>query len=233
MKLFGVEIDERSREEIFESILERVESSRQTFVVTANAVIMLRVRKDPNYKRAVEMADIVIPDGTGIVLASRIKGREIHKYPGVELSMDLLKVGKKRGWKFYLLGAREEVVRKLSHVLIDEGINVVGYHHGYFDGKGPVEEIKSLEPDVVLVAMGVPKQEMWIAQNIDEFKKGLFIGVGGTFDVLAGFKKRAPKWMVNLGLEWLYRIFQDPLRRWKIPFELAQFLFYAFREGKG
>jgi N-acetylglucosaminyldiphosphoundecaprenol N-acetyl-beta-D-mannosaminyltransferase len=232
MKLFGLEIDERSQEEIFQSIFERVESSQRAFVVTANAVIMLRIRKDPDYRKAVEKADIVIPDGAGIVLASRIKGKVVHKYPGVELTVDLLRVGKDRRWKFYLLGAREEVVEKLKNILASDGVNVVGYHHGYFDGKGPVDEIKSKEPDIVLVAMGVPKQEMWIAQNIDEFEKGIFIGVGGTFDVLAGFKKRAPEWMVKAGLEWLYRILQDPLRRWKIPFELAEFLLCVLREGK-
>ena len=231
MKLFGIEIDEREREEIFRDIRGRIERNERAFVVTANALIMLKVAKLPEYRKAIEKADLVIPDGSGIVLVSKLRGRRVHKYPGVELAVDLLKEGKKKGWSFYLLGAREEVVGKLAKKLRENGINVVGYHHGYFKGDGPLEEMRERKPDVVFVAMGAPKQEMWIARNLDSFEKGIFLGVGGTFDVLSGCKRRAPEWMVKMGLEWLYRIFQEPSRRWKVPFELAEFLIRALWEG--
>ncbi len=224
MKLFGIEIDERSRVEVLKDLTGRIDSSRKVFVVTANALIMTRVWEDSSYREAVKKADLVIPDGTGIALAARLKGKRIHKYPGVELAQDLLRIGRERGWKFYLLGARFEVVRRLAAKLEDEGISVVGFHHGYFDGEGPAKEIASLKPDVVFVAMGVPKQELWIVRNLEKFEKGLFIGVGGTFDVLAGFKRRAPRWMVKMGLEWLYRILQEPHRRWKVALKLLKFL---------
>ncbi len=226
MKLFGIEIDGRSREEIFKDIVKRIDSSQRVFVVTANAVIMLKVKENPKYRKAVESADLVVPDGSGIVLVSKLKGKRISKYPGVELARDLVSEGSKKKWKFYLLGARERVVSKLAKDLKQRGVNVCGYHHGYFDGKGPVEEISEKKPDIILVAMGVPKQELWIYENMEKFRKGLFIGVGGTFDVMAGFKKRAPKWMVKAGLEWLYRIFQDP-KRWKVLFRLFRFFIYA------
>ena len=226
MKLFGVEIDERSREEIFRDVVHRVDSSQRTFVVTANAVIMLRAKEDERYREALMEADLVVPDGTGIVVAARFKGKRIGKYPGVELAKDLIDEGIKRGWKFYLLGAREEVVSKLAEDLRRKGLDVCGYHHGYFEGRGPVDEIAVKKPDVVLVAMGVPKQELWIHENIYRFEKGLFMGVGGTFDVLAGFKKRAPRWMIRAGLEWFYRISQDP-KRWKVFFKLMKFFFCA------
>ncbi len=226
MKLFGVDIDERSREEILEDLIQRIDSSKRTFVVTANAVIMLKAKEDVDYRKALMKADLVVPDGTGIVLAAKLKGKRIGKYPGVEISKDLIDEGIKRNWKFYLLGAEEKVVSKLFKELKSRGLKVCGYHHGYFEGAGPVDEIRSKNPDVVLVAMGVPKQEMWIYENIDEFEKGLFMGVGGTFDVLAGFKKRAPEWMINAGLEWLYRISRDP-KRWKVILKLIKFFFYA------
>ncbi len=226
MKLFGVDIDERSREEILEDLIQRIDSSKRTFVVTANAVIMLKAKEDVDYRKALMKADLVVPDGTGIVLAAKLKGKRIGKYPGVEISKDLIDEGIKRNWKFYLLGAEEKVVSKLFEELKSRGLKVCGYHHGYFEGAGPVDEIRSKNPDVVLVAMGVPKQEMWIYENIDEFEKGLFMGVGGTFDVLAGFKKRAPEWMINAGLEWFYRISRDP-KRWKVIFKLIKFFFYA------
>lgn len=226
MNLFGVEIDERSREEILEDVIRRIDSSQKTFVVTANAVIMLKAKEDRRYREALTRADLVVPDGTGIVIAAKFKGKKIWKYPGVELAKDLIDEGMKRKWKFYLLGAREEVVSKLARDLKRDGLDVCGYHHGYFEGRGPIEEIMKEKPDVVLVAMGVPKQEFWIHENLDKFEKGFFIGVGGTFDVLAGFKKRAPSWMIKAGLEWLYRISQDP-KRWKVLFKLMKFFFYA------
>ncbi len=226
MKLFGIEIDERPRGEILRDIIQRISSSKRTFVVTANALIMLKAKEDKEYRDALKSADLVVPDGTGIVIAARFKGKKIGKYPGVELTKDLINEGMNRDWKFYLLGAREEVVSKLAKALGAKGLNICGYHHGYFEGNGPVEDIASKRPDVVLVAMGVPKQELWIHKNIDKFDKGLFIGVGGTFDVLSGFKKRAPNWMIEAGLEWLYRISQDP-RRWRNIFKLMKFFFYA------
>ena len=226
MKLFGVEIDERSREEILKDLIQRIDSSRRTFVVTANAVIMLKARENANYRKTLMKADLVVPDGTGIVVAAKIKGKNIGKYPGVEIAKDLIDEGMRKNWSFYLLGAKEEVVSKLSKDLEKKGLNVCGYHHGYFEGDGPVDEIAVKKPDVVLVAMGVPKQEMWICKNIEKFEKGLFMGVGGTFDVLSGFKKRAPRWMIKAGLEWLYRISQDP-KRWKVLFKLLKFFFYA------
>ena len=232
MNLFGIEIDEREREEIFQDIEKRIERNERAFVVTANALIMLKVAKLPEYREAIERADLVIPDGSGIALVAKFKGKKVHKYPGVELTVDLLDEGRERDWSFYLLGAREEVVEKLAKKLREDGINVVGYHHGYFEGEGPVDEIRDKEPDIVFVAMGAPKQEMWIARNLDSFEKGIFLGVGGTFDVLSGCKRRAPRWMVEVGLEWLYRIFQEPSRRWKVPFELAEFLIRALWEGR-
>jgi len=225
MKLFDVEIIERPRNEIKGELIERVEIGKKTFVVTANALIMLKVSEDEEYKRAVLKADYVIPDGFGVQLLHKLKRRKgFERYPGIEIAMDLLKEGKSRKWKFYLLGAREEVVERLYEILKDDGVNVVGYHHGYFQGDGPVEEIRKRTPDVVFVAMGAPKQELWIASHIDVFEKGLFIGVGGTFDVLAGYKKRAPIWMRRAGLEWLYRILQSPKERWNVPFKILKFL---------
>ena len=228
MKLFGVTITEMPRNELKETLVHRIDQGKKTFVVTANALIMLKVAEDPTYKEAVLKADYIIPDGFGVQLVHKLKKRNgFQRYPGRELATDLLKEGKKRNWSFYLLGARPEVVEKLAEMLKEKGINIAGYHHGYFKGDGPVNEILKLSPDVVFVAMGAPKQELWIAKNIDRFEKGLFIGLGGTFDVLSGFKKRAPKWMIKMGLEWLYRFFQSPSERWNVPLRIARFLLKA------
>jgi len=236
MELFGVEILELPKESILQTVVERIEKEEKTFLVTANALIMLQVRKNATYKDAVRSADYVVPDGFGIRLIGKVKyKRDIHRYPGIDMVKDLIEIGKDKNWKFYFLGAKEEVVIRMYEIY-KEVVNVVGYHHGYFEGDGPVDEILSLEPDVVFVAMGAPKQELWIWRNINKFKKGLFMGVGGSFDVLSGMKKRAPGWMIKMGLEWAYRFFQSPSKRWKVPFQIVEFLlralFYNGEEGE-
>ncbi len=225
MKIFGYEISELNREELLKLLENKIAAKEKVFIVTANSLILLKTQKDVEYGKAVSKADLILPDGYGVVLAAKLKHRkDIDRYPGIELMKDLLEIGKERNWKFYLLGAEGKVVSLLQKKLKGKGINVVGFHHGYFEGEGPVDEIRSKEPDVVFVAMGVPKQELWISKNIDKFKKGIFIGVGGSFDVLSGEKKRAPRWMREHGLEWLYRTFQSPLKRWFVPFKIAEFI---------
>ncbi len=233
MELFEVKILELPKEEILHTIVTRIENEEKTFLVTANALIMLRAAKDDAYKSVIKSADYVVPDGFGIHLVGKIKlRRDIPRYPGIDMVKDLIEIGKNRNWKFYFLGAEEKVVNKMYEIYKDM-INVVGYHHGYFTGDGPVEEIRFLKPDIIFVAMGAPKQEFWIWRNINKFEKGLFMGVGGSFDVLSGMKKRAPEWMVNMGLEWAYRFIQSPSKRWKVPFQITEFLFRAlFYKGE-
>ncbi|MCD6449583.1 MAG: WecB/TagA/CpsF family glycosyltransferase [Thermotogaceae bacterium] len=234
MELFEIEILELPKDEILDALINRIDNEKRTFVVTANALIMLRVAKDPEYRRAIKESDFVVPDGFGIHLVGKLKHkRDIPRYPGVDIMRDLLEIGKKRKWKFYFLGAKEEVVERLWKIYKDQ-VNVVGYHHGYFGGEGPVSEIVSLKPDVVFVAMGAPKQEFWIWRNLEKFEKGLFMGVGGSFDVLSGVKRRAPDWVIKMGFEWAYRFFQSPSKRWKVPFQIGEFLIRAllYREEK-
>ncbi len=226
MELFGLDIFSGDRLELLDVLSRRIENGEKTFLVTVNAQIALRAKRDPVYFQILRNADLLIADGFGVKLALKLKyGRSVERYPGIELMKDLLAFSKIRGWSVYLLGSREEVVRKLALILEEEDVKVVGFHNGYFEGDGPIGEIRSSSPDIVFVAMGAPKQEEWIFANIDEFEKGIFMGVGGSFDVLSGFKKRAPRWIQKAGLEWLYRFLKEPKRRWKVPFEVMAFFF--------
>ena len=231
MRVFGLEVFQGGRLELLDEIFLRMERGEKTFLVTLNAQMALRAKMDRVYFQILRSSDFVVVDGMGVKLALGLKyGRSVERYPGVELMTDILAFSRIRGWKVYLLGSEDGVVRRLAEILRENGVDVVGYHHGYFSGEGPVEEIEALSPDVVFVAMGVPKQEEWIFSNLDRFDKGLFMGVGGSFDVLAGFKRRAPVWMRRIGLEWLYRFLKEPRKRWKTPFELVSFGFLVLLE---
>lgn len=138
-----------------------------------------------------------------------------ERVTGVEIVQGLFRIADRNRKTVYLLGAKEEVVSRLAERIKKEyrDLTVAGYQNGYVKDKDAVfEEIRSLSPDIILVALGIPAQELLIARHYDEFDKGVFVGVGGSFDVLSGMKKRAPAIFIRLNLEWLYRIVKEPRR---------------------
>lgn len=188
------------------------------YVVTPDSLAVLRYREDGLYRDAVAGASMVLPDGTGVLLASRLLGLHFpERVSGIDLVLKLLEMGSRRGWRFYLLGGEEGVAEAASERIsrLYPGVEVVGFRHGYF---GPSEEeevarsVRESSPDVVLVAMGVPRQEIWMRRWVPFLGPVVAIGVGGTLDVLSGRLRRAPRWMIALGLEWLYRLLQEPWR---------------------
>ncbi|WP_236687098.1 WecB/TagA/CpsF family glycosyltransferase [Ornithinibacillus californiensis] len=193
-----------------------VRSGGKCFVVTANPEIVMLTREDSNFKEIVQSADVVVPDGAGIVLASKLMKLPIReRIPGFELMVDFLKMADAQRLSCYFLGAKEKVNQKFIREIqaTYPNIKIAGYQHGYFqDDSLIVKQIKDSKPDFVFVAMGAPRQEEWIAKHYHNFSKGLFIGVGGSFDVIAGEVKRAPRGWIRLNLEWLYRLLKQPFR---------------------
>ncbi|SEU09388.1 N-acetylglucosaminyldiphosphoundecaprenol N-acetyl-beta-D-mannosaminyltransferase [Salinibacillus kushneri] len=199
------------------------------FMVTANPEIVMRTREDKKYKRAIQTADYIIPDGAGIIVASKIMGQPIkERIPGIEMMTHLIEYAEEKGLTCYFLGAKDGVVQKMIYNLKAQypKIKIAGYNHGYIslDNQEVVNEIKSLRPDLVFVALGFPKQEKWIARHYHEFDKGLFMGVGGSFDIFGGEAKRAPEGWIKLNLEWFYRLLKQPFR-WKRIIKVFEFLF--------
>ena len=158
----------------------------------------------------------VIPDGVGIIKGADALNYDIKETVlGVDVAQKLIEFSDKHKKKMFLFGAKKEVLEKLREKIEKEysNVKVVGTVDGYVEDKNSVfDEIKEKEPDVVLVALGIPAQEKLIYENLSKFKKGIFVGVGGSFDVLSGMKKRAPKIFIKLKLEWLYRILREPKR---------------------
>lgn len=194
-----------------------VKENIKTFVITANPETLMIGTENPVFDMILKSDDtIIVPDGIGVVKAANMLGMPLkERITGVEIVQELFRILNEEKKSLYLLGAKREVIEQLvAKIKVDyKNINIVGYEDGYVDDKDAVfEEIVALKPDAVLVALGIPAQEILIHKYYDRFDKGIFIGVGGSFDVLSGTKKRAPEIFIKLNLEWLYRITKEPKR---------------------
>jgi N-acetylglucosaminyldiphosphoundecaprenol N-acetyl-beta-D-mannosaminyltransferase len=195
-------------------------------IVTLNAEMTMAARLDRPLAKAIEAAQLVIPDGAGVVWALARQGVRVRRSPGIELAQDLLRHAAAQGWRVALVGATPVVMEQLVVRLPQRfpGLRLVFSAHGYQDpGQWPELEAQLLaaQPDLVLVALGIPRQETW-SSRLSQGRGGLWMGVGGSFDVWAGQKKRAPRWMGALQVEWLYRLIQEP-HRWRRMLALPQF----------
>lgn len=161
---------------------------------------------------------IIIPDGVGVILASKLVKTPVkEKIAGIEVMQEIIKTCSEEGKSIFLLGAKKDIVEKCVENLKEHypTLSIAGFNDGYFDANSCqelIEKINNSEAQVLFVAMGCPKQEKFIINNMDRLKCKVFMGVGGSFDVIAGIVNRAPKWMITLGLEWLYRVSKEPWR---------------------
>ncbi|WP_099354855.1 WecB/TagA/CpsF family glycosyltransferase [Fredinandcohnia onubensis] len=234
INILGVDFTNISARELVNSLQERIIHNKKTFIVTANPEIVMHTLSDKHYKFILKQANYVIADGIGVVKAAAMLKRPLpERIPGYELMIELLKIGNEKKLKVFLLGSQEGVLEK-TVINIQEkfpNIKIAGYHNGFFDWENNdiKEQIMESSPDIILVALGVPRQERWISENIGAFRKGIFIGVGGSFDVLAGTVKRAPELWQRLNIEWLYRLIQQPWR-WKRMLVLPLFVIKVFQQ---
>ncbi|MGE5507262.1 MAG: polysaccharide pyruvyl transferase CsaB [Chitinophagales bacterium] len=203
-------------------------------VVTLNPEMVMRARRDPGFSALLKNADLVTADGVGVVWAAGRLGEPLPgRVTGVDLAAALMEEGAREGWRFYFLGSQPGVAEEAARVAQTRypGLVVVGTRHGYF---GPaeeaqvVDELRRAAPDIMLVALGSPKQEAFIARHRERLGAAAAIGVGGTLDVLAGRVRRAPVWMRRVGLEWLYRLAREP-RRLGRAMDIPRFMWAVFR----
>jgi N-acetylglucosaminyldiphosphoundecaprenol N-acetyl-beta-D-mannosaminyltransferase len=203
-------------------------------IVTLNAEMTMAARANPALGAVIEAAQLVIPDGSGVVWALKRQGYRLRRSPGIELADQLLQQAAQRGWRVALVGASPAVMAQLGERLAARlpQLQVVFRAHGYQAREAWPELERQLlvsQPDLVLVALGVPRQETWIA-GLAARRRGLWMGVGGSFDVWAGLKRRAPAWMGALQVEWLYRLLQEP-HRWRRMLALPAFAWAVLRGG--
>lgn len=210
-------------------------NEEKRFIVTANSEILVRGEKDENIARLLTNDETtVVADGISVVRGLEILNMPAcERIPGIEIAQKLLEMCNTYKKSLYLFGAREEILTSLKEVLAEiyPNINLVGSCNGYIADKDKVfEEIKTLSPDAVFVALGVPMQEELIFKHLKDFKKGVFVGLGGSFDVLSGNKKRAPEFFIKYNLEWLYRIIKEPSRIKRFVNNNVRFIFILKRK---
>lgn len=222
VSLFGVRVHAVSMEEALGHVLRFVREGTPRQVVTADSSMVVMAQGDTHLLDIINHADLVTPDSIGILWACRRRGvRMPERVSGVDLVVRLAQVSAQTGLRLYLLGAKpgvaEEAARRLQARY--PGVCIVGWHHGYFPPKSDaevIEQVREARPEVLCVAMGIPKQEKWIARYREMLGVPVSIGVGGTFDVLSGQVRRAPLWMQRMGMEWLWRVGHNPRKISKV-----------------
>lgn len=206
-------------------------------IVTMNAEIAYLAYREPRLQEVINRAHLVTADGSGIVWAARTLGSPLpERVTGIDLLQALAAEGARRGWRFFLYGAAPGVAAAAAERLRQEhpGLVIAGTSHGYLGPDAiPIlkEEIKAARPQILLVGLGAPKQEYWIAAHLQELQVPVAMGVGGSFDVLAGRVKRAPAWVQRLNLEWLYRVIKEP-KRVKRALALPKFMMAVRQEAR-
>ena len=226
VKIFGVNICNTTLDETVNLLETYLKENKLRTIYTPNTEIVMAAKKDEELRDLINKGDLILADGIGLIYGSKIKKKPLKgRVTGIDTSIKLLEIANTNSYSLYLLGGKDGIAKVAADNIMGKypNINVVGYHHGYFKGshlglknepeeKAIIDEINKLNPDIIFVGFGFPKQEIWIDSNKDIITGKVIIGNGGVMDILSGNSKRAPDIFIKLGLEWLYRLFQDPSR---------------------
>ena len=231
--ILNINFDVIQIDDATQKLINAIENNEKCFVVTPNPEIVMIAQKDLELKKIINSADLVIADGIGIVLASKFNKIKIkNRVAGYDLVQKFFSMSK--NYKIYFLFISTQIIELAKKNMQEKfkNINIVGAHNGFFDNNEEIiNQINLLNPDVLLVGMGAPKQEKWIYKYKDKLNAKVFIGIGGSFDVMSGKIKRAPTIFQKLGLEWFYRLIKQPKRFWRmlaLPKFLAAVLLKKF-----
>jgi N-acetylglucosaminyldiphosphoundecaprenol N-acetyl-beta-D-mannosaminyltransferase len=217
-------------------LVDRLDRKLSTHVVTMNAEMVMQAREDPELASILHQADLIAADGSGVTLALKLYGIQQQRCAGIDLGAALLELAAERGEScsvaFY--GGRPEVLTKAVAYWQQRLPNlfIALQYDGYIDAEKQqilLQELEKQQPKIILVALGIPRQEVWISKNRHRCPESLWVGVGGSFDVWSGTKNRAPRILQQLNLEWLYRLYQEP-SRWRRMLALPQFVGLALGE---
>ena len=217
MKEYLKQVYNKSEKEYFKLLSKWLKNNEKKFIITANPETLRMAETDEEIsKMLLDKNNSIVPDGIAVVKACNMLNLPVtERIAGVDIAEYLFGIANEQKKSLYLFGAKKEVIESLvNKIKVDyNNINILGYSDGYVEDRDKVfKKIIKLKPDICLVALGIPYQEKLIYKHLDEFNKGIFVGVGGSFDVLSGTKKRAPKIFIKLNLEWLYRIVCEPKR---------------------
>ena len=231
-ELLGYKIFSDNKEEL----LKEIENKKRVNIISGNPEVLYNGIKNEFLRNSFTKEDaLIIPDGVGTLLAAKINGIDItEKIAGIEVMNMLLEEARDKNLKVFLLGAKEDTLIKCEEKIKEnyDGINIVGSNNGFFDLDNCgdlIEKINESKADILFVAMGAPRQEVFIEKYKDKLCCKIFMGVGGSFDVFAGSVNRAPQFMINIGMEWLYRVAKEPWRIKRLG-SIPKFLVLSLKE---
>ena len=217
-------------------LINRLQRGIGTHVVTMNAEIVIQASHDLELSSIIDRADLVTPDGSGIIMALRLHGIDQPRCAGIDLGEELVRLAGNPEYNYpvFFYGGKPQIVKQAAQKWQTElpNLNIVGIEHGYINTEEQAKllhQIQTTQPKIILVALGMPRQEIWIRDHFHLCPQAIWVGVGGSFDVWSGVKKRAPQYVRNLDLEWMYRIAQEP-SRWRRALALPQFAILAIAE---
>lgn len=237
VKIFGVRFDNVTMEEAFKRFVTFLKKDVTSTIYTPNPEMVLNAQQNMQFKAALLEGDLVVPDGIGIIYASKVHQLGLReRVGGVDLSERILKFLHTTKGSIYLFGGRPEVSEDAAINLKASypNLRILGTAHGYIEGDEVlkvIDHINEVKPDVLFVGLGSPRQELWIDQYRRVLNCRVAIAIGGGIDIWAGHAKRAPKWMQHMGIEWLYRLLQEP-RRIKRMIKLPVFAFKVITTRK-
>lgn len=215
----SVPVDALSMDETLQLCAGLVESGASHQHVVVNAAKIVAAHDDPELLRVIAGCSVISADGQSVVWASRVLRRPLpERVAGIDLMYRLWDLAAERRWPVYLLGARAEVVESVAQTVSGHGIAVAGYRHGFWREEEEPEVVRAVRDSharLLFIAMPSPRKELFLAQWLPEMGVGLAMGVGGSFDIVAGVTKRAPAWLQRAGLEWLFRLGQEPRRMFR------------------
>ncbi len=221
-EVLGFYVDKMTLDECVRRLESIIPTRKPHHVVLLNAAKVVKAQYDPDLADIIGNADLVGADGVPIVWASRILDQPLPgRVNGTDLMNRLIELSAQKGYRLYLLGAKQKVIERAIAALREQypTIRIAGYRNGYFasdeEERRAVQEIAASGADILLVGMSSPMKEKWVRRHLHELSIPVIHGVGGSFDILSGTIKRAPKWMQQYGLEWFYRLCQEPGRMWK------------------
>ena len=238
-EILGVRFDDLTQQEAAQQGRQLLEEDKFHYVVTPNPDVLLAAEKDPEFRRVLNAADLVLPDGIGVVYSAKILGTPLkERVPGIEFAEAMLSALNEMGGRLYLLGAKPGVAEEAGRRICARypALVLCGTHDGYFkDEQAILPQIAAAKPDLLFVCLGAPKQEKWMARWGQHTGAKLAIGLGGCLDVFAGNVRRAPEQWQKLGLEWAYRLKKEPKRigrMAKLPLVLVKAAGQRIRPGK-